>query len=159
MFDLYIKFLMDTIDRNGHNQSSRLSDSPNNYIDPVSHVLMVYEKAQSMGCITEDLACQHVSFLLELGRLDDAKNLAEKLCSGELSEAVHLWALRLSIEMRRITTPSKTDLSFVFDLLQIPLRKVVVAQAESLWLMVCDIKLVRSPSYITGYLQIMLFYF
>ncbi|XP_024983638.1 U3 small nucleolar RNA-associated protein 6 homolog [Cynara cardunculus var. scolymus] len=135
MFDLYIKFLRDTIDRNRHTQNSKLSDSSDNYIDPVSHVLMVYEKAQKMGCITEDLGCQHVSFLLELGRLDDARNLAEKLCSGELSEAVRLWFLRLSIEIKRIGTPSKADLSFVFDLLQTPLRKVVVSQAESLWLM------------------------
>ncbi|KVI09411.1 hypothetical protein Ccrd_012246, partial [Cynara cardunculus var. scolymus] len=113
MFDLYIKFLRDTIDRNRHTQNSKLSDSSDNYIDPVSHVLMVYEKAQKMGCITEDLGCQHVSFLLELGRLDDARNLAEKLCSGELSEAVRLWFLRLSIEIKRIGTPSKADLSFL----------------------------------------------
>lgn len=127
MFDLYIKFLMDTI----VHQSSWVSD-----IDLVSHVLKVYEKAQSMGCITEDLACQNVSFLLELGRLDDARNLAEKLCNGELSKAASLWDLRLSIEMKRINTPTKDDLSSVFNLLQNPLRKIAVSQAESLWLMV-----------------------
>ncbi|XP_023742761.1 uncharacterized protein LOC111890920 [Lactuca sativa] len=126
MFDLYIKFLMDTI----VHQSSWVSD-----IDLVSHVLKVYEKAQSMGCITEDLACQNVSFLLELGRLDDARNLAEKLCNGELSKAASLWDLRLSIEMKRINTPTKDDLSSVFNLLQNPLRKIAVSQAESLWLM------------------------
>lgn len=135
MYDLYIKFLMDAIGRNGSCQNLRLSDSSENYIDPVTHVLTIFEKAQSIGCITEDLAFQHVSFLLELGRLDDAKNLAAKLCSGELSEAVNLWVIRLSIEMRRIGTPSKADLSFVFDLLQKPLRKVAVSKAESLWLM------------------------
>ncbi|PWA65497.1 hypothetical protein CTI12_AA332780 [Artemisia annua] len=131
IFDLYIKFLMDAIGRN----DLKLSDSSGNDIDLVSHVLMVFEKAQSMGCITEDLACQHVSFLLELRRLDDARSLAEKLCNAELSEAVNLWVLRLSIEMRRITTPSKDDFSFMFDLLQKPLRKVNVLKAESLWLM------------------------
>lgn len=137
MFDLYIKFLVDTVGQNGQSQSSKISDSFDNCIDLVSHVLTVYEKAQSMGCITEDLACQHVSFLLELGRLDDARNLAEKLCNGELPEAVNLWVLRLSIEMKRIITPSKADLSFMFNLLQNPLKKIAVLQAESLWLMVC----------------------
>ncbi|KAJ0450248.1 putative U3 small nucleolar RNA-associated protein [Helianthus annuus] len=127
MFDLYIKFMMDTIGKNGHNKSSS--------IDPVTHVLTIFDKAQSMGCISEDLACQHVSFLLQLERLDDARNLAEKLCNGELSEAVNLWVLRLSIEIKRIKTPSKGDLSYVFDLLQNPLRKVSVSQAENLWLM------------------------
>ncbi|KAI3495187.1 hypothetical protein L1887_37401 [Cichorium endivia] len=132
MFDLYIKFLMDTI----VHQNSTPSDSSDNHIDLVSHVLMVYEKAQSMGCITEDLACKNVSFLLELGRLDDARNLSEKLCNGELSKAVRLWNLRLSIEMKRIkNTPTKDDLTFLFDLLQNPLRKIAVSQAESLWLM------------------------
>lgn len=135
MFDLYIKFLMNIIGGNGHSSNSRLSDSSENDIDPVSNVLMVFEKAQSMTCITEDLACQHISFLLELGRLDDARNLAEQLCNGELSDAVKLWDLRLSIEIRRIRTPSKSDLSFIFDLLQNPLRKIATSQAESLWLM------------------------
>ncbi|KAK1422588.1 hypothetical protein QVD17_17873 [Tagetes erecta] len=135
MLDLYIKFLMDIIGRNGDSKSSRLSDSSDNYIDPVTHVLKIFDKAQSMGCISEDLACQHVSFLLQLGRLDDARNLAETLCNGELSEAVNLWVLRLSIEMKRIGTPSKADLSYVFDLMQNPLKKVSVSEAESLWLM------------------------
>lgn len=138
MFDLYIHYLMDIIGRNEHSKSSRLSDSSNNDIDPVTHVLKIFDKAQSMGCISEDLAYQHVSFLLQLGRLDDARNLAENFCNGELSEAVKLWVLRLSIEMKRIGTPSKADLSYVFDLLQNPLKKVSVSQAESLWLMVCE---------------------
>ncbi|MFS7909674.1 hypothetical protein Hanom_Chr02g00097371 [Helianthus anomalus] len=64
-----------------------------------------------MGCISEDLACQHVSFLLQLERLDDARNLAEKLCNGELSETVNLWVLRLSIEIKRIKTPSKEPMA------------------------------------------------
>ncbi|KAI7746801.1 hypothetical protein M8C21_007708 [Ambrosia artemisiifolia] len=135
MFDLYIKFLMETIGRGGHSKSSTLSGSSGKYIDPVAHVLMIFDKAQSLGCISEDLACQHVSFLLQLGRLDDARNLAEKLCDGELSAAVNLWVLRLSIEMKRIITPSKADLSYVFDLIQNPLKKISVAQAENLWLM------------------------
>ncbi|XP_076900477.1 uncharacterized protein LOC143554653 [Bidens hawaiensis] len=131
MFGLYIQFLMDTID----SKSSRLSDSSDNYIDPVTHVLTIFDKAQTTGCISEDLACQHVSFLLQLGKLDDARSLAEKLCNGELSKAVNLWVLRLSIEIKRVQTPSKADLSYLFDLLQNPLKKVSVSDAESLWLM------------------------
>ncbi|XP_071714040.1 uncharacterized protein [Rutidosis leptorrhynchoides] len=134
MFNLCIKFLMDAIGQTGTSQSSIISDSSDNYIDPVAHVLTVFEDAQRKGCITEDLACQHVSFLLDLRRVDDGRNLAEKLC-GELSEAVNLWVLRLSIETRRIGTPSKAELSFVFDLLQVPLKKISVYKAESLWLM------------------------
>ncbi|XP_071686729.1 uncharacterized protein [Rutidosis leptorrhynchoides] len=139
MFNLCIKFLMDAIGQNGSSQSCcMLSDlKSDKYIDPVAHVLTVFEDAQRKGCITEDLACQHISFLLELGRLDDARNLAEKFCcGGELPEAVNLWVLRLSIETRRIGTPSKADdLSFVFDLLQNALKNISVSKAESLWLM------------------------
>ncbi|KAK9064170.1 hypothetical protein SSX86_015550 [Deinandra increscens subsp. villosa] len=133
MFDLCTKFLMDVIGTNGHSQSSSVSDSSDNYIDPVTHVLMIFDKAQSMGCVSEYVACQYVSFLLQLGRSDDARNLAEIFCNGELSESVNLWVLRLSIEMKRFRTPSKADLSYLFDLLQNPLRKFSVLQAETLW--------------------------
>ncbi|KAL4563031.1 hypothetical protein LXL04_027062 [Taraxacum kok-saghyz] len=125
MFDLYIKFL-----------TSTLSDSSDNHQDLVSQILMVFEKAQTTGCINEHLACQHVSFLLQLGRLEDARNLSEKLCNKLFSKSVPLWNLRLSIEMKNIKTQTKdNDLSSVFNLLQIPLKKIAVSQAESLWVM------------------------
>ena len=93
-----------------------------------------------MGCITEDLACQHISFYLQLGRLEEARKLAEKLCSGKLSDAVNLWVVRLSIEMRIVTnrsvSPSKFDLLPVFELLKSILTRTAVWKAESLWLMV-----------------------
>ncbi|GJU33668.1 hypothetical protein Tco_1182022 [Tanacetum coccineum] len=90
---------------------------------PSGRSASVYKKDSSIICyiITEDLAHQHVSFLLEVGRSDDARSLAEKLCNEELSEAVNLWVLHLLVEMRRITTPSNDDFSFVFDLLFIAL--------------------------------------
>ncbi|KAG6695304.1 hypothetical protein I3842_09G091200 [Carya illinoinensis] len=134
MFNLYAKFLMGIIDP--QKEKNQHSDHT---VDYSSHLLMVYEKVETMGCITEDLACQHISFYLQLGRLDEARKLAEKYCSGNLSDSVQLWVLRVSIEIRCITkdspSPSKADLLSIYELLTKILKKVPVSKAESLWLM------------------------
>ncbi|XP_057462272.1 uncharacterized protein LOC130752506 [Actinidia eriantha] len=140
MFDLYISFLRDTIAHKNVEAKSSGPFSTSDYtVDPISHVLMAYEKAESMGCITEDLACQHISFYLQLGRLEETRKLAEKLCSGKLSDAVDLWVLRLTIEMRCVTnrtgSPSKADLLAVFELLKSILTRTAVWKAERLWLL------------------------
>ncbi|KAH0698830.1 hypothetical protein KY284_013045 [Solanum tuberosum] len=139
MFDCYAKFLMDVIRfKNKGSQSSELFSTASHVMDPISHLLVVYEKAETIGCITEDLACQHVSFLLQLGKVDEAKTLAEKLCSGKFSEAVQLWALRFSIEMRFIQkncTPNKAALSSIFEPLRSVLLKLPILEAETIWLM------------------------
>lgn len=139
MFSLYAKFLMGVIAPQGEeDQNSVLSSHAENYI---SHLLMVYEKAGTTGCITEDLACQHISLHLQLGRVDEARKLAEKLCNGKLSNSVQLWLLRISIETRCMAkdspSPSKADLLSIFEILMKVLTKVPVSKAESLWLMVC----------------------
>nr|GMD85995.1 U3 small nucleolar RNA-associated protein 6 homolog [Ipomoea batatas] len=137
MFELYVKFLTDAIPcGNGDGKSS--DNSSNHVVDPMAQLLMVYEKAESMGCITEALACQHVSFLLQLGKQVEAKTLVEKFCTGKFSEAVHLWALRLSIEMTCIEngfSSNKAALLSLFELLRNVLMKVSISKAENLWLM------------------------
>lgn len=139
MAELYLKFLMEAVDKDGEGVIQFDTNAP--AIDIVSHILEVFEKAESLGCINEDLACQHVSYLLHLSKLVEAKMLAEKLCSGKFPNAVNLWTLRLTIEMRCIQnkslTPSKADLLYIFELLRNILKKLSVSEAESLWIMVC----------------------
>lgn len=134
MFNHYTKFLLDAIvQQNGKMDSFALA----NGVDCISHIIMVYEKAERMGCLTEDLACQHVTFLMELGRSDEARKLAERLCSGKFLDAVHLWDMRLSLEIRCITEKSpslsKIDLSVVFELFKSILMRIPVSEAQSLW--------------------------
>lgn len=141
MFTLYIRFLRDIIvDKSGEVQISGLFSASDSTIDPISHALMVYERAESMGCITEDLACQHISFYMELGRLEEARKLAEKLCSGKLADSADLWVLRFSIEMRCVPNksglPSKSDILSVYELLKPVLTRTAVSKAESLWILV-----------------------
>lgn len=130
MFDLYIKFLKDVIVLETRNS-----------VDPISQALKVYENAKSVGCINEDLACQHVSLFLDLGKLEEARKVAEKLCNGELPDSVNLWVLRLSIEMicsqKRDPSLSEDDTFIVFELLRNVLMKFSVSKAEKLWHMVC----------------------
>ncbi|KAL5578821.1 hypothetical protein UlMin_011263 [Ulmus minor] len=137
MFNLYEKFLLGLIvPQKGENQNSDIDTQRATY---VSHLLLVYEKAEKMGCITEDLACQHVSFYLQQGRLDEARKLAEKFCREKFSDSIQLWQLRVSLEIRHVTrdspSPSKADLLSVFGILKDILTKASVSKAESLWLM------------------------
>ncbi|KAL8032873.1 hypothetical protein ABFX02_13G125400 [Erythranthe guttata] len=131
MVELYVKFLMDAV--SDENREGEIAG------EIVSHLKVLFERAENLGCVTEDLACQYVSFLLNLGKLDEAKILLEKLCSGKFPDAVHLWTLRLSVEMKCIQnkspSPSKADLLYIFQLLRNILMKVSVSEAEDLWTM------------------------
>uniref|UniRef100_A0A7N0TN89 U3 small nucleolar RNA-associated protein 6 n=1 Tax=Kalanchoe fedtschenkoi TaxID=63787 RepID=A0A7N0TN89_KALFE len=137
MFKSYINFLMAEVSaEKGEQKDSNVSSLSEN---DISLILNVYEKAQTAGCLDEDLACQYVSLHLQLGRIQEARNLAKKLCSGSLASAVKLWTLRASIEMKcaeeKSCPPSKDDLSSVFQLLKNVLRRVESSAAESLWLL------------------------
>jgi len=138
-FSLYANFLTAIVaPKEGETNIIGPSGQAVNYIP---HLLSVYERAESMGCITEDLACKHVSLHLQLRQLEEARKLAAKLCSGKLAESVELWVLRITIEIRYITrsspTPSDADSQTLFELLQQILMKVSVSKSDNLWLKVC----------------------
>ncbi|KAK4254752.1 hypothetical protein QN277_010087 [Acacia crassicarpa] len=137
MFRYYTNCLMDfTARKEGQTNISGLSDEAVNLI---SHLLRIYERAESMECLTEDLACDYLSFYLQLGRLDEARKLSTKLCSGKLAEFVQLWVLRINIEIKCIARSSPSlsddDLSSLFELLRYCLRKFPVSKSEILWVM------------------------
>ncbi|KAK9227687.1 hypothetical protein WN943_012742 [Citrus x changshan-huyou] len=137
IFDLYTKFLMDMIAPK--KEETRDSELPSHVEHYISHLLTVYEKAKAMGCLTEDIAHRYVTLYLQLGKLDEARKLAAKLCSGKLSDSVQLWLLRISVEIRCVTrnsfSPSKADMLSIFELLKCILTKVSALESESLWLM------------------------
>ncbi|KAG9443404.1 hypothetical protein H6P81_014744 [Aristolochia fimbriata] len=138
MFSLYSSFLLDIIfTANEDSQHSSFTHSLGDSVDLTSHLLKVYEKAESSRCLTEDLAHQYISFILQLGRVEDARTVAEKICAGKLSGIAKLWVLRVSIEMKRLArhSVSKDDLKSVFELLKSALSKFAISEAESLWLM------------------------
>ncbi|KAJ0017649.1 hypothetical protein Pint_09885 [Pistacia integerrima] len=137
MLDQYTKFLTDIITPNGG--ETKVSEPSSHIEHCISHLLTVYEKAEAMGCLTEDIACRYISLYLQLGRLDEARKLAEKLCSGTHSDSIQLWLLMVSVEVRCVTknsaSPSKADMLSIFELLRSILTKFSVSEAESLWLM------------------------
>lgn len=141
MFELYVKFLMDAVsDDNKDGEAAVHFESHGHVVELVPHIEEVFEKAECLSCLTEDLACQHISFLLNLEKLNEAKMLTKRLCSGKFPNAVHVWSLRLSIEMRCIQNNTissrKADLQHIFELLRNILMKVSVSEAEKLWIMV-----------------------
>lgn len=139
MAELYLKFLMKAENRDGEAVIHLNSDAPD--VELVTHIQEVFEKAESLGCISEAIACQHISYLMHLGKLVEAKELTEKLCSGKFQDSVNLWTLRLTIEIRcmqnKTLSPSKADLLSIFELLKNILMKLNVSEAEDLWIMVC----------------------
>lgn len=144
MYSLYAKFWMDVLYPDREDSIALFQNSEFDASDFTSSVLKVYESAESCGCLTEDLACQYVSLCLKLGRLEEAKNLAEKLCNGPLSDAANLWSLRASMEINSFATAgtspfSKENLSCLFDLFNTVLSKVPITQSEGLWHMVCPL--------------------
>lgn len=99
-----------------------------------------YEKAETTGCLIEDLACQYISFYLQAGKIKKARKVAEKLCTGKLSEAASVWLLRISIErnylVNKASFMSKDDLDYIFRLLESALNRLSLSKAEGLWFMV-----------------------
>ncbi|XP_056159831.1 uncharacterized protein LOC115677921 [Syzygium oleosum] len=141
LFNLYTKFFMDVIAlKEGNIERSQSSGNMHSYI---SQLLMVYEKAETVGCLDEDLACKHVSLYLQLGRLNEARDMAGRLCSGKLSDSMQLLLLRVSVELRCLTknytSLDKADLVSIFDLLRNVLTKASVSETEQLWLVVLKI--------------------
>ncbi|WOL10412.1 hypothetical protein Cni_G19167 [Canna indica] len=138
MFSLSAKFWLDMMAPDGEDSVSPLSEIVNNQ-DFVSSIIKVFEKAESSGCLTSDLACQYLSFYLQIGGLDEARNLAKKLCSGKLSGAANLWILRSTIEIKWFTNKSppinKDDMRFIFEFLKDVLTRLSISDTERLWLM------------------------
>ncbi|KAI4298713.1 hypothetical protein L6164_032239 [Bauhinia variegata] len=137
MYKLYANFLTSVIAPKGG--ETNISGSSGNASNHVTNLLKICERAESKGCITEDLACEHVALHLQLGQLDEAKNLAAKLCSGKLAESAQLWQLRITIEIKCFTrsSPSRsnTDLLSLFELIRHILTKLPVSKSENLWIM------------------------
>lgn len=138
MHSLYANFWMDVLYPDREDSIASFQNSEFDASEFTSSILKVYESAESCGCLTEDLACQYVSLCLKLERLEEAKNLAEKLRNGPLSDAANLWSLRASMEINSFATAgsspfSKENLSCLFDLFNTVLSKLPITQTEGLW--------------------------
>ncbi|KAF8695551.1 hypothetical protein HU200_037397 [Digitaria exilis] len=138
MYSLYAKFWMDVLHPDREDSIALFQNSEFDASEFTSSILKVYGSAQACGCLTEDLACQYVSLCLKLERLEEAKNLAEKLCNSPLSDAANLWSLRASMEINSFATAgtsqfSKENLSCLFDLFSTVLSKLPITQSEGLW--------------------------
>ncbi|GAB2231588.1 hypothetical protein Drorol1_Dr00010597 [Drosera rotundifolia] len=132
VLDHYIRFFMQLVVDEGDPSIMNTSVHGLMY---VAHLMGVFDRAETMGCLTVDLAHQHISLYLRTGNFDEAKRLAKKYC-GKFSSEVQLWDLRVSIEMKCITSspPSKADLSSMYALLKEALTKAAVSHAQTLWL-------------------------
>lgn len=143
MFNKYIKFLMDVIIPKGEEMQNSGPLAPSSpATEYISHLLQVFDKAETMGCLDEGLASQNIMFYLQMGKFDEAMKLAEKFCEGRFSNAKQLWILRVTEQMKHIANsagPSKADLSSIFDLLKKMVKKVAVSDVESMWVLALEL--------------------
>jgi U3 small nucleolar RNA-associated protein 6 len=168
MYSGYAKFWMDVLYPDRKDSITLFQDAEFDASEFTSSVLKVYENAESCGCLTEDLACQYVSFCLKLERLEEAKNLAEKLCNGPLSNAAKLWCLRASMEINSCATDTGSPfnnehLSSLFNLFNTVLPKLSITETEGLWHMVSPLDLPQSfptvrPNYTIILIKLVLCY-
>lgn len=145
MYSLYAKFWVDVLCRDREDSITLFQDSEFDASEFTASVLKVYENAESCGCLTEDLACQHVSFCLKLERLEEAKNLAEKLCNGSLANSANLWYLKASMEINSCAAATgnsfnNENLSALFDLFNNVFLKLPITETEGLWHMVSPLR-------------------
>lgn len=141
MFSLYAKFYTDAILADREDPVSVLSNTAFEAGELTSRLLEVYENAEQTGCITKELAYEYISFYLQIGRIHEARDLAKKLCSGRLSEAADVWTLRISTELKWLTSKAASidddDLRSISELFRNAMTRVSASKVESLWLMVC----------------------
>ena len=126
MFDLYVKFLMRVI--------TPKRTTASNYVEEyISSLERVFQQAENVSAFTEDIAHQHILFLLETGDEHRAQELLKKYTEGKFSDSGEIWILRISMEMKCLTDPVG-----VFRLLTKFLKRTSISDAESLWLMVSN---------------------
>lgn len=133
MFSFFVKFWSDVTNPEGMTHKIGVE------VKEFSLALKkAYEKAESTGCLIEDLACQYISFYLQEGNVEEGRQEAIKLCDGKLYENANLWFLRISIEIKGLAnrTPiSKVDLDNIFKLFEHVLNRFPLSKANGLWLM------------------------
>ncbi|ERN20324.1 hypothetical protein AMTRI_Chr06g200810 [Amborella trichopoda] len=143
LFELYAALWSEIIASEGGSEVVGFSNLVSNVPQFISTLLEVYEKAESCGCMTPDLALQYISMYLKLGKLEEARKLAAKLCIGGSSGKTKLWLGRLLTEIKWVTTKSaaisKDDQQSLFELFKCILTKLTIPEAESLWLMALKI--------------------
>ncbi|KAM0968252.1 hypothetical protein ACFX2A_016928 [Malus domestica] len=136
MFKHYAKFLMGTVALLIGDNKPSLDSQSASYM---SHLLGLYQKADTIGCTNEELACEHISIYLQLGRVDEARKLAQNLCCGKFPNSAKVRVLWASIEMKHFTrdliSPSKDTLLSIFELVKDGLTRLSISEAESLWVM------------------------
>ncbi|KAJ3687388.1 hypothetical protein LUZ61_016552 [Rhynchospora tenuis] len=141
MFSFYAKFWTDVLCEPGLNM---IPESGCDEFDFASSLVKVYQQAESDGCLTERLACDYVRCHVEIGNLKEARELAERLCSGsQFSGSGEMWVLRVSVELKWVTCESsslgKETLESLLCLVKRAAEKVPVSEAEDLWLLVLKI--------------------
>ncbi|KAL2923067.1 U3 small nucleolar RNA-associated protein 6-like protein [Bienertia sinuspersici] len=142
MFDICVKFLTKVVSERGEMNNSGYYSASKHTQDYTSLLLRIFGKADTMGCLNEDLACQYIVLYKNMGNFKDAMRLAEKFCEGKYSDSRKLWVLRVSEQMKHASESGSSDrahLPFIFDIMKRMVKKVAVSDAEDVWVMALEL--------------------
>ncbi|KAF3325438.1 U3 small nucleolar RNA-associated protein 6 [Carex littledalei] len=135
MFSFYAQFWHDILHESGLDEIE---------IDFAPSLFKVYQKAELAECLTEKLACDYIKSHVQIGKLEEAREVAERLCSGtHFSVSGEIWGLRVSVELKwatcELTPIGKEKLESIICLIKCAAEKVPVSETEDLWLLALKI--------------------
>lgn len=102
-----------------------------------AHLISLYRRAKEHGFLSPVLAEGHVTVLLRLGKLDEARQTLEEFCTGQLRRCTRLWALRITLEMK---TEKKAEAfsTRIVNLCEQSLEEIAISEAGEVWALVLE---------------------
>ena len=139
MYEVYAQFLKELsgVERSKYKTANvRQNHSEEERYEAATLLLQLYSRAKEANVFSPCLAEGHVNVLLNLGKLDTARQVLEELCSGNFRTCARLWTMRIVLEMKRETRAELPGLNRLADLCESCLKQIPMSEAQDIWAMV-----------------------
>jgi hypothetical protein len=110
--------------------------SPEERYNTTMQLLQLYSRAKEASIFSPCIAEGHVNVLLNLGKLDTARQLLEELCLREYKSCARIWTMRMVLEMKSETVTEVSGLNRLIGLCEICLKQIPISEAQDIWAMV-----------------------
>ncbi|KAI5072003.1 hypothetical protein GOP47_0012109 [Adiantum capillus-veneris] len=140
MYMLYALFLKESSGLEGQNvelTSVGLKQSKECRVLVAKRLQSIYDRAKEAGVLSSGLAGGHAKLLLQLGKLDLAKQLLEEFCMGQFRNCTRMWAMRIVLEIKSEVV-AEFSLIRIADLFEQALKHISSAEAGELWALVLE---------------------
>lgn len=110
--------------------------SPEERYNSTMQLLQLYSRAREASISSPCIAEGHVNVLLNLGKLDTARQLLEELCLREYKQCARIWTMRIVLEMKSETVTEVSGLDRLIVLCETCLKQIPISEAQEIWAMV-----------------------